>query len=361
MLLMAACTRMQSLFHGMLEHNRFLNALQDVSQTAPLLILLVVILVLMFGAASMYRRRATAQDYPSGPLQPTSINSAPCAKRETGLAARIAALQDPQSAASATFGSQAQVRTSNMHVSDGQPPHSSSSGPVQEQPGLPFLCPELVVPEASECVLVIPRLAFKASPTKCTMAEDQVITIDDARGVAVFRAKLTNDKGVLGTDPVAAELVGRITGGRTQDTRQLVLSSGAGDAVFAYCRLKRASTSSSSGSTIGVYHPSNALFGEVSAANAETGSYVVKTCTAWGPRSMILQGDNKLCNITATNESGRLLAITEPTTDGTMRRSVRIGPLVDAGFVVLSMLGIDMLENEEAEASTKNSLWAGYS
>lgn len=71
---------------------------------------------------------------------------------------------------------------------------------------------------------------------------------------------------------------------------------------------------------------------------------------------MKIHADRESSSITATNESGRLLAVAQSMQDGTMRRSVRIGPLVDAGFVVLSLFSIDMLESEEVEAASISRL-----
>jgi len=354
-LLMETRARTRSLLNRMWEHFQFMLTLRD-AQTVPLVILLVVLVVFAIGAAyTLYPYESAAEpDYRRSPLHGANLTRTPLPKGEIRPASPIAPPREPQRVASPLLQNQPPVRTNNFLFADAKSPQPSKRGPVQE-PGLPFLCPELVVPEASECTLVVPRLALKSHPSKGTVTEDPVITIDDARGVAVFRAALTDDNGSSGTDALDVQQ-GKLAAGRTQDQQRLVLSSGAGDAVFAYCRLKKATASSNIGNVITVYHHSDAPFGEVVTENAETGSYVVKTRTGWGPRCMNLRGDKMLGNITATNESGRLLAIAESMNDGTSRRSVRIGPLVDAGFVVLSLLGIDMLEYADKEAASRKRI-----
>mmetsp|Transcript_64447 Transcript_64447/g.185217 ORF Transcript_64447/g.185217 Transcript_64447/m.185217 type:complete len:432 (+) Transcript_64447:13-1308(+) len=165
-----------------------------------------------------------------------------------------------------------------------------------------YLCPELVVPEEQECTLLVPRLPEGGSSGQ--------VTVDDLRGVAVFRAYYGQGK-------------------------RLILSSAAGDSVFAFCR-------DGESGTLTIHHPSDAQFGSL---RSDGGGYTVATRRGV---CMHLRGDVRLGNLNATDEQGQLLAIAEPVAKSNARRSVRIGPQVDAGLVALVLLGIDVLEQQAA-------------
>jgi len=193
-----------------------------------------------------------------------------------------------------------------------QPPHALPVGQ--------HLCPELVVPEASECTLLVPWLPQPGTP----WAKNS-LTIDDARGIPVFRIS---------------------PGDSDRDHCRLALYSALGEAVFASVRDVKAD----SGGDIAMltfHHQSGAIFGEIHPDNMEAGTrYTVVSCR--GARIHIY--DNKpLGSMNATDEHGRLLAIAEPRTHGAnnMVRSLRIGPLVDAGLIVLALLGSDLLARDE--------------
>jgi len=184
------------------------------------------------------------------------------------------------------------------------------------------LCPELVVPEGSECTLLVSCLSSLGGSSAMGP-----MTISDARGVPVFKAVFSA--------PAAR-------GRKRADTRRVVLSSAAGDAIFAYCRdLEVDPTTGQTGLTI--FHHSEVIFGDLRTDGPRPSSgYSVTTRRGWRIR---FRGDPEGRNLNCTDEHGRLLAITEA--HGPGRRSVRIGPLVDAGFMAICVLGIDILGQAE--------------
>mmetsp|Transcript_47675 Transcript_47675/g.108428 ORF Transcript_47675/g.108428 Transcript_47675/m.108428 type:complete len:476 (+) Transcript_47675:112-1539(+) len=203
------------------------------------------------------------------------------------------------------------------------PMRSTPQVPIHEP--LDFhLCPELVVPEGSECTLVVPRLPGSAM-------DSSEVTIDDAKGAPVFHATFSK-----------ASTWGSVT--VRQESKRLILSNATGEAVFAFCRDVEAETR---GGPIGlvIHYHSDAPFGTLRADTRDTGSGY--TVVARQGSTFHFRGQPLLGNMNVTDEKGRLLAIAEPmhSHDGS-RRSVRIGPLVDAGLVTLAMLGIDILEHQ---------------
>uniref|UniRef100_A0A7S2MD21 Tubby C-terminal domain-containing protein n=1 Tax=Alexandrium andersonii TaxID=327968 RepID=A0A7S2MD21_9DINO len=151
------------------------------------------------------------------------------------------------------------------------------------------------------------------------------IAISDARGVPVFKAVFLNAPG-------------RPSGRKKSDFKRLVLSSATGDAIFAFCRDTEVDPHTGH-SGLAIFRHSEQLFGDLRADGPRPANgYSVSTHRGWRMR---FRGDPDGRNLNATDENGRLLAITE--SHGPARRSVRIGPLVDAGLIAISVLGIDVL------------------
>jgi len=194
--------------------------------------------------------------------------------------------------------------------------------PVNDADGT-FLCPELVVPEGSECTLLVPRVSLSGSGVA-------PVSISDARGVPVFKA-------VFAVSPVQ--------GRNKQEIKRLVLSSATGDAIFAFCRDTEADSSTGQAG-LAIFHHSEAPFGDIRADGPRPANgYSVTSHRGWRLR---FRGDPEGRNLNATDDHGRLLAITEA--HAPARRSVRIGPLVDAGLIAISVLGIDLLGQGFAES-----------
>jgi len=205
-----------------------------------------------------------------------------------------------------------------------QPPPNPSRSPQQvqfQEPSGVHLCPELVVPEGSECTLIVPRLSGGGSSQ---------VTVDDTRGVPVFCAAFNNDTTWQA---------------RIRETKRLILSSTSGDTIFAFCRDDEAQGGPSG---LVIHHHSEAPFGVLHADSRDAGSGY--TLVARQGFKVHIKGDHLLGNMNVTDESGRLLAIATPLHQGGgAHRSLRIGPLVDAGLVALGLLGIDFLEHQRTQ------------
>jgi len=155
------------------------------------------------------------------------------------------------------------------------------------------------------------------------------VSVDDARGVPVFSVAFSK------ATP---------WGSSRKESKRLILSSATGDAIFAFCRDIEEDIH---GGTMGlaIHHHSEASFGTLHADSRHAGCGY--TAVAHQGFRVHFKGDFLLGNINITDAQGRLLAIAEPIHQGGgNRRSVRIGPLVDAGLVALAMLGIDLLEHQ---------------
>lgn len=211
------------------------------------------------------------------------------------------------------------------------------------------LCPELVVPEESECSLLVPPLLFQqivAPPLSMRLLDSQLahksrasdaeMTIDDARGIPVFRVTISSSSAsASGSDDAS----GNVHSIETQ--KRLVLSSAIGERIlFAYVCEPAVCEDPS---LLTIHHHSGARFGTLQKEEGDgQRGYRVKANSGW---QLLFTGDWKLGALNATDEKNTLQAIVEPRLlDPIPRRSVRIGPGVDAGLVVLALMGIDMLK-----------------
>jgi len=107
------------------------------------------------------------------------------------------------------------------------------------------------------------------------------------------------------------------------------------NAVFAYCCKADAEVGEDSVGLV-IHHRSGAPFG-VLRTSAE--GFRVVSHKGWRMDFHITSDTDQM---NATDEHGRLLAVCEHF-HGPDRRSIRVGPLVDAGLVVVALLGIDLL------------------
>lgn len=198
---------------------------------------------------------------------------------------------------------------------------SARSTPLQTSSDVTrtHLCSELVVPDGSECTLLMQRIPPQGSQ------KHGYVSVDDARGSPVFRASF-------------------VLGDQQTDNRRLIFASASGDAVFAFCRDAEPETAPGNHQLgLTIHHHWDTLFG-VLRAKGRGASRCYAVVTGHGLRTQV-RGDIRTGNLNATDEHGRLLALVEPFgPEGSGQRSVRIGPHVDAGLIVIALLGIDLLE-----------------
>jgi len=178
-----------------------------------------------------------------------------------------------------------------------------------------YLCLELVVPESRECTLLIPRP---------WIAVHNPLRVADARGVAVFTASFVSGQG------------------RFPQDRVLILASADDGAQFGV--LGEVTHALTIGPCVTVYNSTGGIFGLLKPAVHFQSAYVL----AIGGRDCVfVSGDSIEGATSIKDDEGRLLAIAEPRpniTTGNDLRSVTVGPLVDAGLILLCFLGVDMLE-----------------
>lgn len=182
------------------------------------------------------------------------------------------------------------------------------------------LCPDLIVPEASECTLLAPRLKM----AEIGLAK---LTVDDARHQPVFSVSFGN-------------------GGSTeQGTTRLSLHTAAGDTKFAFAT-KRAVGEDFA---LDVYDQAERLHGVL-----EKTSTVHQMVTFTYQSLPDVQGNRMSVRFAihtarertdVKSDDGKLFAMMEPGPLGPDQRSVIIGPESDAGLIVLCLLGIDWLRS----------------
>uniref|UniRef100_A0A7S0FTE0 Phospholipid scramblase n=1 Tax=Pyrodinium bahamense TaxID=73915 RepID=A0A7S0FTE0_9DINO len=171
----------------------------------------------------------------------------------------------------------------------------------------PHLCPELVVPEGDERTLLVPL----ATPSGSSKA----ITVCDLHGLPVCKAAFSAAK---------------------PSDRRMILSSVTGNAVLAFCR----DAGVDQGTGLAIFDRSGRAFGTLRADGPRPadGYSVVLACGCWQLR---FRGNPPNRDLNVTDDRGSWLAGTEA--HGAARYSVRVGPHVDAGLMILAVLGIDLL------------------
>jgi hypothetical protein len=227
------------------------------------------------------------------------------------------------------------------HDADGAGSQAGGASAAKDLP-LPPLCPEVMVPPSCECSVLVPCLV--GSPISGSLLpkraggaageQPKVLTVEDCRGLSVFRATLAIRHTELPTATSIREPVG---------LRCLTLASTSGGTIFALVRGRCDRRS------LQLFSRTNKLYGDLEPLEpAQAGSSSCSFClsTKQGQR-IIFQGDAGMSTLTATVD-GRLLAILEAPADPAEighRRSVVVGPSVDAGVIVACIIAIDWLHN----------------
>jgi len=189
---------------------------------------------------------------------------------------------------------------------------------LSQEPAVPHLCMELVVPEETECNLLVPDLVAHVSETRGR------ISVNDTSGVPVFHATFNTKRG--------------LSPQQDQDHRRLVLWSAIDGLVFGCCRDAEASPTGQP--ALQIFNHADMPFGFLRPSTSyKRGAFSVTTCSG---REIIFYKTNEAGTQRAEDETGRLLAMVITSSP----RSIRIGPEVDAGLVTLGMLGVDLLSSD---------------
>mmetsp|Transcript_82408 Transcript_82408/g.228641 ORF Transcript_82408/g.228641 Transcript_82408/m.228641 type:complete len:466 (+) Transcript_82408:100-1497(+) len=201
--------------------------------------------------------------------------------------------------------------------------------PPSSLPGLaptePYLCPELVVPAGSVCHVSVP-LALPSSDDGSTLI------IEDVVGVPLFKVAFS-----LGSDSA--------TGDQSPNpcVNRISLLSFAHEHIFAFC----CPAEGGGRPGFGVCRHAGALFADIREdARGPSAGYSISTI---GSLRVHFQSESAGRDWRATDKHGRVLVITETSA---ARRSVRIGSLVDAGLLLLSLIAVEVLERRRARDET---------
>jgi len=190
-----------------------------------------------------------------------------------------------------------------------------------------FPCPWLVVPEATECIFQLPYL-----PSHITVSTQ--VTISDANNMAAFRAFCTSF-------PAAHEH--RVHCGHESSGAGFLVP--AGDpcrSVIACCCMCNADVQ-----TVKIFYKSEDVFAEVFlGSQSGKDQYVARVHTGL---QMRLDQDSQDGKTSVKDANGGLLAIIATQASS---RTVRIGPLADAGLILLFLLAVDLLSSTNREACT---------
>lgn len=202
------------------------------------------------------------------------------------------------------------------------------------------LCADLVVPQASECSLLVPGLfdKSKTSPSRSAHPDSIVLTVDDSRHTPVFRVAFSSS---FRTSSAAAD-AGALP-------RCLTLSSANGEALF--CLARESSASGRQGTrSLSICDHADKLYAELQLGETWGNGSICTLTTTQGHRTIFRResgANGGSLNVTA--EDGRLLAMI-PAASAPLKpgegRSVIIGPLVDAGLIVLCVLSMDWLHRD---------------
>jgi len=189
-------------------------------------------------------------------------------------------------------------------------PRRSVSGPVSVQPPVRIkacLCPDLLVPDRHECCVRFPEINAAATRT------GGILCISDANGMAMLYAAYNIQPGY--------------TSGK-----RLVLTSALDERVLASC--EDAEPDASAEPQLKILNAAEEHQGMLHAGNPDI---VVLNSGA----RVEIRKDMRI-GTCATDENGWLLACAAPAQEDGCRM-LRISPRVDAGLVVLSMVGADIL------------------
>jgi hypothetical protein len=179
-----------------------------------------------------------------------------------------------------------------------------------------------VVPEGSECTLLLPRI-------KPTIADCET-TVNDLANIPVFKvvfrrplfpAHDTSRESTLSVD--------------SDGDRCLVMNSVSDDGtLLAYCR-------SSVNYTLGILNADDVPFGLVRMRTGRLGGGF-EVITQAG--SDLHLSENRFGEVIISDRHGQTLALTEPHPSEPEFRLFRVGPNCDAGLAALCVLVVDLLK-----------------
>jgi len=190
---------------------------------------------------------------------------------------------------------------------------SHSPTPAQLAP----LCPQLVVPQGTESELFLPVLGATKEWNCSTVLSPQGSVLLEAS----FRPLLQASPPTPGVR------------NRGPESQCLTLSGPGANCIFARALQIKDSK------TVAIHDHADVFYGDLGAV--DTSSFFLTTRR--GPK-IYFHCDRLVGSIVATDGDGRQMAVVEPrpkVSNSNGRRKIAIGPLVDAGLMILCVLTID--------------------
>lgn len=278
---------------------------------------ILTIIALCFLCMTCVHRKQQEQEeeealfhYGGSPPPPVSARTAHTLASAPSVAASTASHQNLFSVRVASVAHRSPVPPLNLHG-------VSSNDKLRT----PALCKELLVPEGSECELKVP--IFHLS----NLGSRSEFPVTDARGHAAFRITI-----LLPSSASSQDL-------SSQESMRMILSSAEGDCVLAYSSIEQANDPANSAVTL--HHVSSAVFGAVKYVPGR-GFQFTKSLT-WRQWYIMFHQKDERGMRTVVDERQDVLASQMKGEDASYQ-IITIGSFVDAGFVLLAVLGIDMLE-----------------
>eukprot|EP00927_Polykrikos_kofoidii_P015964 TRINITY_DN1715_c0_g4_i1.p1 TRINITY_DN1715_c0_g4~~TRINITY_DN1715_c0_g4_i1.p1 ORF type:complete len:591 (+),score=75.99 TRINITY_DN1715_c0_g4_i1:148-1920(+) len=215
------------------------------------------------------------------------------------------------------------------------PPQKPAVDASEAFMGLPPLCPSLIVPESSECVLALPSLLYdlaEASLPGPSAQQDlqrsgsglRVNTVSDMDGRPMFRTAFGNDAGDVTTAP------------------WLTLSGVGNSSIVAIAQ----QTANVRGS-LTVFDELKRPFGQLVVEGNSRHGWIFTLKPVKGEQVKFHSSDSNMdCRVVST--AGELLALVEPVGSDPLgfrvKRQATFGPSVDVGLLLLCLLGCDWLK-----------------
>jgi len=203
------------------------------------------------------------------------------------------------------------------------------------------ICPGLVVPSGCECTLLVPQLSRKQHVVSESLGQ---VTIDDIKGVPVFLATFRlpgvgmSTAAPRDTRQIAVGGPGRTAAALEGNTCVVLTSTSADPTKFVSCRSNAADQSAAL--SLDIYDTREKHVGSLRMC-PEEGEHSFEVLVGGG--FGILLNVNADGEVTATDRRGRSLGTGELAPEQPMRRTVRIGPLVDAGLLTVCIVASDLL------------------
>jgi len=194
--------------------------------------------------------------------------------------------------------------------------------------GVLALCPGLVVPDACECMLLLPRLKRGHGTGKAMVC--------DVNGEPVMKAVYSFPNMISACTSPSQGSMASIRGVEEAKPCLMLLTLAEDETVFASC------TQSPVGSLV-IQDSKSRAFGSIRPQSQQMNIGMIwEIMTGKGNMHYVSSLIAEELNI--TDREGRLVAMTEAVSGRPDTRAVRIGPFADAGLVVLALLAIDILK-----------------